>query len=270
MSFDPSFDTRWTNVIAPAIQNIGKADGAQLEPHRVDLRKASDSVMTEILQGIAHCHFFLADITVIGSLHGRPVRNANVLYEVGLALAARLPEEVVLLRSDDEELLFDVRDIRVLRYDPDGSPEAARRLVAEAVVQSLKELDLKKSLTVRKTAESLDVHSWLTLLDVATATAEVIYHPPHETFGDAVANAPRREAIHCLLETGCLRAELARVTPEFLAKKTTAPLWNLVEYKLTELGRAVAKYGIGIFDVLTPDNKRVLDDRRKESGGPEQ
>jgi hypothetical protein len=178
MSFLPRFDARWEQVLAPAVRRV-QLNGTALEPHRVDLRKASDSVLTEILEGISRCRFFLADITVVGELDGRPVRNASVLYEVGLAHATRLPEEVALLRSDSKELLFDVMNVRVLEYDPDQNPEAARSIVADAIVQSLRELDLKKSLTVRRAAESLDVHSWFLLLEAASVG--VIHHPPVKT-----------------------------------------------------------------------------------------
>ncbi len=64
-----------------------KVQGKALEPYRVDLRKASDSVLTEILEGISRCRFFLADITVVGDLE----------------------------------------------YHPDGAPEAAQNLVADAI-----------------------------------------------------------------------------------------------------------------------------------------
>src|SRR5438128_2587799 len=86
MSFDSRFQPRWEKVLVPAIRLVER-DDMSLEPHRVDLRKASDSVLTEILEGITRCRFFLADISVIGEIDGKPIRNANVLYEVGLAHA---------------------------------------------------------------------------------------------------------------------------------------------------------------------------------------
>jgi hypothetical protein len=61
MSFAEEFTARWENVIVPAVRSI-ELDGSRLDPHRVDLRKVSDSVLTEILDGIARCRFFVADI----------------------------------------------------------------------------------------------------------------------------------------------------------------------------------------------------------------
>lgn len=240
MSFHQRFDARWDKVLVPAIRRV-KVAGTALEPHRVDLRKASDSVLTEILEGISHCRFFLADISDIGTLDGRTVRNANVLYEVGLAHATRLPEEVALLRSDDKELLFDVMNIRVLKWDPDGDPIAAQNLVIDAIVQSLNELDQKKSLSVRRIAESLDAYSWQLILEAASSG--VVHQPTIKTMGDALGGASRRHAIDRLLEAGALRAEIVKLTPEFLAKEANRPFEELMVYRVTELGQAVAQYG---------------------------
>lgn len=255
MSFHPRFDARWQQVLAPAVRRVEVA-GSPLEPYRVDMRKASDSVLTEILDGISRCRFFLADITVMGELDGGPVRNGNVLYEVGLAHATRLPEEVALLRSDTKELLFDVMNVRVLEYDPDGNPEAAQNLVAGAILQSLKELDLRRSLSVRRVAESLDVHSWFLLLE--TVSVGVAHHAPVKTMRDALGGATRRQAIDRLLETGALRAEIVKLTPELLAQATDKPFEELVAYRVTELGRAVAEYGAQELGFDSPEIRRLL------------
>lgn len=256
MSFLPRFDARWQDVLVPGVRRV-KVAGSALEPHRVDLRMASDSVLTEILEGISRCRFFLADITVIGELDGRPVRNANVLYEVGLAHATRLPEEVALLRSDNMELLFDVMNVRVLEYDPDGDPKVAQNLVAETIVQSLKELDLRKSLSVRRVAESLDVHSWILLLEAASVG--IVRHAPVKTMRDALGGATRRQAIDRLLETGALRAEIAKLTPELLAQ-ADKPFEELVAYRVTELGRAVAQHGARELGFESPEVQRLLEE----------
>lgn len=236
MSFHPRFDARWDKVLVPAIKRV-KVAGTALEPYRVDIRKASDSVLTEILEGISRCRFFLADITFIGKLDDLPIRNGNVLYEVGLAHAVRLPEEVALLRSDKEELLFDVMNIRVLEYDPDGDPRSAQDLVVDAIVQSLNELDLRKSLTVRRVAESLDAPSWNLILEAAPVG--IVHHPPDKTVGDVLGGTSRRHAIDRLLETGALRTEIVKLTPDLLAKIADKPFEELMTYQVTELGRAV-------------------------------
>jgi hypothetical protein len=241
MSFDTKFDARWDEVMAPAIRQVNHA-GTALEPHRVDHRKASDSVLAEILEGISRCRFFLADISVIGELDDRPVRNSNVLYEVGLAHATRLPEEVALFRSDNEVLPFDFMNIRVLKYDPDDDPKVARNLVANAIVQSLNELDLRNSLSVKRVAESLSADSWFLLLG---AQPSGIVHPPLlKTVSDALNSATQSHAIDRLLETGALSAEIKKLTQELLPKGADTPFNELMDYKVTELGIAVTQYGI--------------------------
>jgi len=97
MSFDQQFDRRWTEVIEPAIQDI-VIDGTPLKAIRVNSRIVGDSILTEILSGIGTAQVILADISSIGTLDDRPVRNGNVMYEIGLAHATRLPEEVLLFR----------------------------------------------------------------------------------------------------------------------------------------------------------------------------
>jgi hypothetical protein len=52
MSFHPSQENRWRNVIAPALSGI-VVDGGPLEPFRVDLSRASDAILDEILRAIA-------------------------------------------------------------------------------------------------------------------------------------------------------------------------------------------------------------------------
>jgi len=125
MSFDPRFDQRWSEVIAPAVRRVLWNDKA-LEPLRVDSRKVSDSILTEILDGISKSRLILADITTIGKLNDTSIRNGNVMYEVGIAHAVRLPEEVLLFRSDGDTLLFDTSNIRVNKYQPEISPDEAR------------------------------------------------------------------------------------------------------------------------------------------------
>src|SRR5688572_24479525 len=110
MSFAPQFDARWRDVIQPAIRRIS-ANNIRQEPRRVDASIVGDSILTEILQGVSQSRLVFADITSRNHLGAEPVRNANVMYEVGLAHAVRLPEEVLLFRSDADPLLFDVAQV---------------------------------------------------------------------------------------------------------------------------------------------------------------
>ena len=63
------------------------------------------------MDGITSSRLFLADVTSIGKRDDVPIRNGNVMYEIGLAHAVRLPEEVLLFRSDSDRLLFDLANV---------------------------------------------------------------------------------------------------------------------------------------------------------------
>jgi hypothetical protein len=52
MSFEARFEARWTNVLEPAIRSAN-IDGRPLVPFRVDARRVSDSILTEIVVAIA-------------------------------------------------------------------------------------------------------------------------------------------------------------------------------------------------------------------------
>ncbi len=258
MSFDPRFDPRWKNVIAPAIVG-GVLRNAKpfLEPVRVDTRKISDSILTEILSGISNSRLVLADISTIGYLDKTAVRNGNVMYEVGLAQAVRLPEEVLLFRSDDDSLLFDTANIRVNTYAPDDAPENARAQVADTIIAALREIDLRKHIAVKKAAEALDYTSWWVLAQ--SQSDDGVPHPPMQTMGQALGNAARAAAIARLLEVGALKTSYLKVTPEVLAKWGDSPDFQLLKYECTEFGKSVFHEGAARIGLLAPELQRELE-----------
>ena len=112
MSFLEKYQSRFDDIITPAICSI-RINDVQMKPYRVDISKSGDSILTDIMDGIAHSELILADVSSVGkdSETGGPYRNGNVMYEVGLALACRLPAEVLLIRDDKDKFLFDVSTI---------------------------------------------------------------------------------------------------------------------------------------------------------------
>lgn len=112
MSFSNQYQARFEKIIEPAINQI-TVNGVRLEADRVDISKSGDSILTDIMDGIAHSQMILADVSTIGkdSVSGDPIRNGNVMYEVGLALASRHSSEVLLVRDDKDKFLFDVSTI---------------------------------------------------------------------------------------------------------------------------------------------------------------
>lgn len=256
MSFSDVFRSRWENVIEPVIGRI-EVNGVRQRAQRVDMRVVSDSILTEILQGISRCRIFFADITTIGYLENRPVRNANVLYEVGLAQAIRLPEEVLLFRSDKDDLIFDVANIRVHTYDPDGNPNAARDIVANTIISSSRELDLRKNLAIRRAAEALNHPSWFVLAQAQGTDG--IRHPATRTMGQALGAISQVEAISRLLDLGAIRAEFTRITPEMITTKAEAPAEDLLRYRATPFGNSLFAYVVEQLGIVQPEIRSLLE-----------
>jgi hypothetical protein len=135
MDFNDIRKKRFEEVFKPAIESI-ELDGVKLAAYRVDLSKSGDSILTDIMEGIAHSQLILADVSIVGSdaLTGKAFRNGNVMYEVGVALACRQPSEVLLVRDDSgEKFLFDVSTIPHMHVDFSDS-----KLAKEAVRSELK------------------------------------------------------------------------------------------------------------------------------------
>lgn len=155
MSFADKFKQRYEEVIAPAISSI-TIGGNRLVPKRVDLSKSGDSILSEIMDGIAHSQIVLADVSTVGvdKSDGRQYRNANVMYEVGLALACRHPSEVLLVRDDRYDFLFDVSTIPHKTIDF-TTADAARAELTSLLLDRLKERKFVQDARVKTVAASL-------------------------------------------------------------------------------------------------------------------
>jgi hypothetical protein len=242
MSFAPRFEHRWKNVLSPGIESIG-ASSVPLQAHRVDRTRRSDSILIEILEEVARARAIVADISTIGVIDGLPVRNANVMYEVGLAHAARLPEEIILVRSDSDPLPFDVANVRVHSYDPDGDPAAAQEQITDLVIDALKSVQLRRSISVARAAESLDLDAWEVLYD-AYREIDVVHptHPDHIKRRGMLEAMLRAAAIQRLLGIGALQTQFQPLTDDFFGKDAKRPRQELSRYTLTRFGREIVRY----------------------------
>lgn len=236
MSFDKRFDARWKEVIRPAIENI-IVDRAKLHAVRVDARVVGDSILTEILSGIGTAQVVFADITSVGVLGERPIRNGNVMYEVGLAHATRLAEEVLLFRSDNDPLLFDTANIRVNDYSPDDKPVRAKQQITETILSALKEVDLRRHLAVQAVANSLDAPS-VEILTQCQHTGH-FEHPPLKTMGEVLAAISKAAAVQRLLTLGLLEVSYKIPTHEEIEALGSTSVGSLMPYVMTTFGNAV-------------------------------
>jgi len=225
MSFDDKYKPRFDEVIAPAIRSI-KVDDVQLEPYRVDISKSGDSILTDIMDGIAHSQMILADVSSVGkdSVTGKSYRNANVMYEVGLALACRQSAEVLLIRDDRNKFLFDVSTIPHKTMDF-TEQDSARTLLKSELMARLKERNYINDARVRLAIAGLSNEEAALLREVfADLPPESAWGRPSRTFGQLIANV----AIPRLLDK-----QLIKLTGQFEE--------GYLAYDPTPLGRVVAQ-----------------------------
>jgi hypothetical protein len=199
----------------------------------------SDSILTEIVVAIANARLILADVTTLHILDGHVARNANVFYEVGIAHAARLPEEVLLFRSDHDVITFDIANIRVNSYDPDDKPVEAQQVVAEAISDALREIDLRRSLTVQRAIDSLDGEAF----EVLEITKQgMMKHPQMDTVGNFAFYSKQLQALTRLLDMGLVQSAFPTYSAEQLrAGIQTKHVKEQFTYRLTDFGEVVTR-----------------------------
>ena len=196
MSFAATEETKWLEIIAPAIRDAG------FKPFRVDMSTASDSILFEIMHGIFHARLLLLDISVDDRGH----RNENVMYEMGLAHAIRHAEEVLIIRSDTKRLLFDVSNIRVHTYNVDDKKES-RASIARLLRQLADGQITLKSFVLDRAISMLDE---VCLGFMESHARQKVFHlkAPEKAFDPEVVAA--RTAIRHMLELGLLKMHWRR------------------------------------------------------------
>jgi len=114
----------YDQIYKPAVEKAG------LRPVRADAEIfGAGKITDQVWQGIKAAKILVAELTT---------RNPNVFYELGLAHALRKP--VVLVSSNENDVPFDLRHIRVIYYDV-NDPFWGRKLidkVAEDILSAIK------------------------------------------------------------------------------------------------------------------------------------
>jgi hypothetical protein len=123
MSFAPPIGSYFQTVYEPAIKKAG------LRAVRADADIfGTGKIMDQIWAGINAAKVLVAELTT---------RNPNVFYELGLAHAKEKP--VVLVSSNEGDVPFDLKHIRVIYYDT-TDPFWGQKLidkVAENIISAL-------------------------------------------------------------------------------------------------------------------------------------
>jgi hypothetical protein len=210
MSFAGRFKERFDRVFKPAIEEREIA-GRRLQAFRVDNSKTGDSILTEIVAGIAHSRTVLADVSVIGDdTEGRAVRNGNVMYEVGIALACRLPSEVLLVRDDDtKDFLFDVSSIPHTTIDFSDTSTAIDSLRAR-LADRLQETELTQDARIQIAVRGLTQNEHRVLKAFANLPPDQMLDIATPVLG-GLSN-PNERGVSGLLLKGCIRAQAIHAT----------------------------------------------------------
>lgn len=223
MSFHGNYAPRFQRVIEPAIKNI-LLDGVPFTAYRVDNSKTGDSILTDIMDGIAHSRLVLADVSTMARdpKTGYAYRNGNVMYEVGLALACRLPSDVLLIRDDqDKDFLFDVSTIPHLTINFSNIP-SAMSILCQKLLERLKEQNFALDARIQTALASLNHEEWAELKVLAD------YHP-------SVVFASNPSILGTQTIARLLDKQIVKLAGYFTDSSRTG-------YCLTEFGRVLAEH----------------------------
>lgn len=222
MPFHDEFSSIWNDGIKPSIDDDIPGP---IKARRVDATILSGSIITDILDGIAHSKLVLADISVATSGKWAGQRNGNVMYEVGLAHAVRQSTEILLIRSDNEPINFDVAHINIHNYDPNDI-ETTRSKISNLANDLLKQIEQEKSLMVTKALDGLDSDS-------------IRYIQEYGVHGPFLGPEPKTMGEQLISITH--KAALARLQHLGIVKCAMLPGTSVPAYELTNFGIAVAK-----------------------------
>ncbi len=249
MSFDPQYQPRYDQVIAPVIEAI-IVNNVPLKAYRVDISKSGDSILTDIMEGIAHSQLVLADVSIVGrdSVSSIPYRNGNVLYEVGVALACRQPEDVLLVRDDKEKFLFDVSTIPHMHLDFTNI-EVARQKLQSELMDRLRQQAYINDARIRMAVASLSVQEVEELKQMARRPPNTVWGPKATGSVDFM----RMVSIPRLLDKGliCVAGEFEEGNPAYLP----TPL-GLVVAKIVESGLQKFQSDTETEDKIKLDNEQ--------------
>jgi hypothetical protein len=108
MPFGRQFDE-----VHHAIRSACEAPDLLLSCSRADDFYGAGHIMEDILKGIVHSEYIVADVSG---------KNPNVFYELGIAHCCKPPSKVIILSQTMDDVPFDLRHLRCILYraDPPG------------------------------------------------------------------------------------------------------------------------------------------------------
>lgn len=134
MPFESKFHKIYADLIVPTTEKLG------LPAIRADEIRSPGNILEQIRISIRQARLCIA---IISST------NPNVLYEIGISHTFEKP--TILLTDDLEQIPFDLRSFRILKYDP-GSPEKSLEPLESAIL----EIILDDNIVVRDVNELIN------------------------------------------------------------------------------------------------------------------
>jgi hypothetical protein len=123
MPFSEPFDDVYDTIKMAVTTSVA---GETLTCCRLDEIRGAGRITDDLVSTIQHCDICVADLTG---------NNPNVLWEVGYAMALRKP--TVFIAQNLENLPFDIKDMRVLKYSRERLAASLREPVADAIRATL-------------------------------------------------------------------------------------------------------------------------------------
>ena len=225
MSFRDDFLKIFEQLIKPACLECFEES-----PLCVNYNMGGDSIINEILDGIAHCQLFIGEISTMRE-NDPSSRNGNVMWEVGIAHAFRQHEEVLLFRNDNDKLLFDIGQIRVHSYDSKNT-SLAKETIKECIKDRLKLIEEKKSMLVDLALRSLNPGAFSALINsVSTDKNQPTFYIKPSMLNQQVW--PK------LFELGIVELSPEAINKETIKKSAEGDLSAFCQYRVTNFGKSV-------------------------------
>jgi hypothetical protein len=240
MPFSKAFEARWKFVFKPAICSFN------LKPYRVKERYVAESIPIDILHGINRSRFLLVDIS--NEETGHP--NPNVMYELGIAHATRLPEEVIIIRDDKSETVpFDIKHIRWNEFFPQKVGQSIAK-IKKLLKSAEREVNFAKDEMIEKTLNFLDPET-IEFLEIIKDFYEEIGEKYIKNGFDLYPFDPDRKGLYGLISRECSEEYLRQIARnlvhiEILRSASPLPPHKRIyggtpEYYLTEMGKIILK-----------------------------
>jgi len=209
MQFGEDFDVRYNHVLRPAIEAV-QYRGKPLVPTRVDESRTGDSILTEIIRGVCEARLVLVDVSDISndpSASSTPIRNGNVMYELGLAHAVKSPAKVLIVRDDSKKLLFDVSSIphHIVNFTDTAKAKAE---ITKLLVDRLQESEAIDDIKLRAVIDTVSEAEVAVLLQLFKASSSPGVDLTIDSSGKRIMPLNTSAAVRSLVGHGLVRSHL--------------------------------------------------------------